>query len=169
MTKIESERLILRALQTADSPEIFSLRSDRQVNAYLDRDPIFHPEEALAFIATILNAEPGPLHYWAICLKGEAKLIGTICLWNFSADRKSAELGFELNPSFWAKGYMREAVDIVIQFAFGELGLQFIEAGTHSENKASGAVLLKSGFVLKHIQTGTVPREGLTYILHKQA
>jgi ribosomal-protein-alanine N-acetyltransferase len=165
MISTTSQRLLLRPIQESDAPEIFGLRSDKLVNKYLDRALTLHLEEAISFIRKIRCSE---LYYWGICLKGELRLIGTICLWNFSADLKSAELGFELNPSFWAKGYMREAVDTVIGFAFRELDLRFIEAGTHSENKASQGLLLKSGFNPKPSPGGTEAANELSFIRYNQ-
>ena len=34
---------------------------------------------------------------WGITRKESNDLIGTICLWNFSADKKTAEVGYDLD------------------------------------------------------------------------
>ena len=73
-------------------------------------------------------------------------MIGTVCFWNLSADRKSAELGYELHPDHQGKGYMHEAMKEVIDFAFRS-GFTCLEAHSHKDNLASTRLLRKHGFV----------------------
>jgi ribosomal-protein-alanine N-acetyltransferase len=46
---IKTERLTLRQLSVNDDKEIFALRSDKQVNKYLDREPSNSIEDARKF------------------------------------------------------------------------------------------------------------------------
>ena len=75
-------------------------------------------------------------------------MIGTVCLWNFSLDNKIAEIGYELIPDYQKKGFMTEAVNSVVNFAFNHLKLDKIEAYTHKENENSKKLLLTSNFNL---------------------
>jgi [ribosomal protein S5]-alanine N-acetyltransferase len=84
--------------------------------------------------------------YWAITLSDTDKLIGTICLFDFSDDNLKAEIGYELLPNFQGKGIMQEATSKVIDFGIQLIGLHFIEAYTHSENQASTKFLEKFNF-----------------------
>jgi ribosomal-protein-alanine N-acetyltransferase len=79
-------------------------------------------------------------------LNGTDKLIGTICLFDFSEDLSKAEIGFELLPHFQGKGIMQEAALKVIHFGFQHVGLKSIEAYTHSENQSSTRLLEKLNF-----------------------
>lgn len=54
-------------------------------------------------------------------------------------------LGFNLMRSEWGKGYATEAVQAILQFGFGKLGLKYINAAHHADNRASGRVLEKAG------------------------
>lgn len=83
-----------------------------------------------------------------ITLKSEPKLLGTICLWNFSQDRKTAELGYELLPEYHGKGMMTEAVNCLLNYGFTDLNLKKIEAFTNEKNLNSIKLLQKSKFVL---------------------
>jgi [ribosomal protein S5]-alanine N-acetyltransferase len=140
---LDTTRLLLRQLKETDVSAIYSLRSNEQVNQFLDRPPAKDPEEAKAFIQKILENRSC---YWGITLKENDKMIGTICFWNLSADRKSAELGYELHPEYQGKGYMDEAMKEVIGFAFRS-GFTSLKAYTHKDNLASTKLLLKHGFV----------------------
>jgi [ribosomal protein S5]-alanine N-acetyltransferase len=140
---LDTTRLLLRQLKETDVSAIYSLRSNEQVNRFIDRPTAKDPKEAKAFIQKILENKS---YYWGITLKENGKMIGTICLWNESADRKSAELGYELHPDCQGKGYMDEAMKEVIGFAFRS-GFTSLEAQSHKDNFGSTKLLLKHGFV----------------------
>ena len=144
---LKTERLTLRQLSANDDKEIFALRSDKQVNKYIDRDPANTIEDARKFIhkiAEVVRQNEGI--YWAITLTNNDKLIGTICLFNFSNENDQAEIGYELLPAFQGQGIMQEVISKVIAFAFDVLGLKAIEAYTHLENKNSSKLLEKYNF-----------------------
>jgi len=137
----------LRQLVSDDANEIFALRSDGNVNKYLDRTPSKSIDDAKTFIQTINeNIERNDSIYWAITLNGNNKLIGTICLFGFSDDNSKAEIGYELLPGFQGKGIMQEAASKVIEFGIQQIGLNSIEAYTHSENQSSTRLLEKFNF-----------------------
>jgi [ribosomal protein S5]-alanine N-acetyltransferase len=144
---LKTERLTLRQLRSTDDNEIFALRSNDNVNKYLGRKPSKSIDDARTFIQTInQNIQKNNSIYWAITLNGTDKLIGTICLFNFSDDNSKAEIGYELLPDFQGKGIMQEAISKVIDFGFQHIGLASIEAYTHSENQSSTRLLEKLNF-----------------------
>lgn len=147
---LTTSRLILRQLEETDDRSIFSLRSDDNVNRFLDRKKPTDIHEASAFIQMINGAiAENKSLYWAIALKEDPALIGTFCLWNYSPDRKTAELGYELSPEHQGKGLMNEALQAVIRYAFDKAGFTTLEAYTHKDNHASTKLLLKQGFILQ--------------------
>lgn len=144
---LSTKRLRLRPLSEQDANEIFSLRSDAQINKYLDRKLNKTLGDSLDFIKTIhKNTGNSALKYWAITMKDNEKLIGTICLFSFSDELKKCEIGYELLTEYQGQGIMSEASAKVTEYAFEELGLKTIEAYTHKDNKSSTGLLLKAGF-----------------------
>jgi len=144
---LKTERLTLRQLSVNDDKEIFALRSDKQVNKYIDRDPSNTIEDARKFIhkiAEVVKQNEGI--YWAITLTNNDELVGTICLFNFSNKNEQAEIGYELLPAFQRQGIMQEAIAKVIAFGLDVLGLKAIEAYTHLENENSSKLLEKNNF-----------------------
>jgi len=144
---LKTERLTLRRLSVNDDKEIFALRSDKQVNKYIDRAPSNTIDDARNFIhkiAEVVRQNEGI--YWAITLTDNDKLVGTICLFNFSKENDQAEIGYELLPAFQRKGIMQEATSKVIAFALDVMGLKAIEANTHRENENSSNLLKKFNF-----------------------
>ena len=143
---LTTSRLLLRQLNTDDAKEIFALRSDPIVNKYLDRPIARSIDDALDFIKRINFAIEGNQSiFWAIGFNTEPKLIGTICLWNFSEEKNKAEIGYELLPHYHGKGIMLEAMAAIIHYGF-EIGLQKIEAWTVGRNTYSVRLLEQNHF-----------------------
>lgn len=67
-------------------------------------------------------------------------------MWNFSEDRKTAEIGYELFPHSQGKGIMDEAIKKLIGFAFQTLGIDILEAFTNKNNLKSISLLLRNNF-----------------------
>jgi len=148
--EINTERLILRKIEESDSDAILFLRSDEAINKFIQRPEHSRTKNIADAIKHIkkLNAETenNKSFSWGISLKSDPKIIGTICLWNFSDNFKIAEVGYDLNPIFQRKGIMSEALKRVVSFGFGELNLDKIEAFTHIQNGNSKKLLEKNGF-----------------------
>lgn len=145
---LKTKRLLLRKLTANDVKQIFYLRSDEIVNQYILRPKQNDNNEAFKFIKDRNDdVENGKIFYWAISLKEQEELIGTICLWNFSEDKTVVEIGYDLHPDYFHKGIMTEAIHEVINYGFCQLKLKSIEAFTHKENTNSVKLLNKSGFI----------------------
>ncbi len=144
-----TERLLLRELRQEDREALFGIHADPRVNIYLDRPIQRTIAQTDAFISRVKNGvEEGEWFFWTIILKGQNDFIGTICLWDFNKVNRTAAFGYELHPDFQGKGYMNEALSRVIKYGFEVLGLQKIEASTHTHHKASISLLEKNNFLL---------------------
>lgn len=145
---LATNRLILRQLSENDSQEVFSLRTDKRVNKYLDRQIQRNSNEVIEFIKNINKSiHENKSVYWAICLKDENEFVGTICLFSFSEENRTAEIGYELHPNFQKKGIMNESLNAVIEFALSILNLDSIDAFVHENNDSSIKLLEKNNFV----------------------
>ena len=144
---LSTARLTLRQLSTDDGESIFALRSDREINKYLERQPSQTVEDAINFINKIKDTiEKNDGIYWVITLTNSNTFVGTICLFSFSNEENKCEIGYELLTNYQGQGIMKEAAEKVIDYAFHTLQLQKIEAFTHNDNQHSTKLLLKFGF-----------------------
>ena len=110
-------------------------------------------EDARAFIRKISKCiKKNESIYWGICLKDQAKLIGTICFWNIEKKPKKAEIGYVMHPDFQGKGLMQEAIGKVIQYGLEQMKLQVIEAILDPENTRSVKLLEKSNFIYDKLE-----------------
>ena len=150
--EITTERLLLRRITKSDADVILFLRSDKTINQFIKRPESAKTKnkaDALKFIQKIDDGiENTNLISWGITEKGNSKIIGTICLWNFIKDKKKAEVGYDLNPLFQRKGIMSEALKSIVSFGFKTLALHKIDAFTQKQNESSKRLLEKNGFIL---------------------
>ena len=144
---LTTERLTLRQLQILDEEEIFTLRSDSEINKYLDRQLSNTIEDARNFINIVNeNINKNVSLYWAITLRDRNTFVGTICLYGFSGENDNCEIGYELLTNFQGQGIMKEAVEKVIDYAFNTIKVQKIEAFLHRDNQRSIKLLDKLFF-----------------------
>lgn len=73
----------------------------------------------------------------------------------------SCFLGYKLDEEHRNRGYMTEAVNRVVRFAFEEAGLHRIEGNVMPRNRASIAVLEKCGFVREGISRNYLKINGV--------
>jgi ribosomal-protein-alanine N-acetyltransferase len=163
--ELPTNHLLLRRLQLSDSRDLLALRSDERVNQYIDRPATATIAEAEAFIHKIdsylaINQSV----YWAISLQSTGALTGTICLWNFLAEKEMAEIGFELMPYYQGQGLMQEAIEKVIEYGFDKMELKIISALVHADNEKSVRLLMKTNFKkdLDYRYVGEDEADGLT-------
>ena len=147
--EIKTERLLLRKMKKPDVREIFFLRSNEDVMKYIDRPraaSILDAELFLEIVMQSLTANDGIS--WGITMKEEpGKLIGYIGYWRMKKEHYRAEIGYSLNPAFWRKGIMKEAILSVVDYGFNSMNLHSIEANINADNTASAGLLEATGFI----------------------
>jgi [ribosomal protein S5]-alanine N-acetyltransferase len=92
------------------------------------------------------NFEKNNSIYWVITLTKTKEFVGTICLFDFSNEKNSCEIGYELMTKFQGQGIMKEATEKVIDYAFQTMQFKKIVAFTHNDNQNSTKLLEKFDF-----------------------
>jgi ribosomal-protein-alanine N-acetyltransferase len=143
---LQTDRLILRPLQLTDADAMYTgWTTDMDVVRHLSWKPHISIDETKRIISYWMSNYPDPKFYlWGIQLKS-GRLIGTISIHSMNEGFLRGEIGYALAKSFWNQGYVTEAAKKIIDFAFGEVGFNRIEAHHALANRASGAVLIKCG------------------------
>jgi len=145
--ELKTERLTLRPLVDSDREAIRFLRSNEEINQYIKRQRTNTDEDVTNFITRINNqTKKGEILFWCITKKDTTLTIGTICLWKFSKDFKTAEIGYDLHPKSHGQGIMSEALYCVLDYGFETLHLDTIEAYTHKDNIPSKKLLKNNNF-----------------------
>ena len=161
--RLETERLVLRALQLSDAGFILKEWGDPVVTHYMrDEEPLKALEQAQAWMQSLQAPEETPgFRWWGIELKAKGSLIGTCgyCFWD--RQHHHAEIGYDLWPDYWGQGLMPEALRALLRHGFHTLGMHRVQATTHTENRRSQRVLEKLGFQREGILRDYYCRDGI--------
>jgi RimJ/RimL family protein N-acetyltransferase len=138
---LETGRLVLRAPRCGDVKAIAALAGDQRIGKNTARIP--HPygiADAEQFVATI-NRRDGEACFGIF---RDGTLIGTCGIEPRADD--AAELGYWLGVPYRGRGFATEAARALIDYAFGELQHDTLQAGARVSNPASRRVLEKCAF-----------------------
>ena len=145
---LETKRLFLRRIDENDVAEVLALRGNPQIMKYIPRPLAKTEEDALAHIMMINEKiETNTGINWGITVKGNPKIIGIIGHYRIQPENHRAEIGYMSLPEYNGKGYITEAIKVVVEYGFEQMNLHSIEAIIDPENIASERVLQKNGFI----------------------
>lgn len=136
VSRIETDRLILRKFEEKDIEALYMILKDKEVNTYLPWFPVKSINETKAFYEKRILNKP---YYFAICLKEDNYPIGYV---NAETD-DSHDFGYALRKEFWHKGIVSEASLALVE-QLKKDGIPYITA-THDKNN------LRSGYVMQRI------------------
>ena len=90
----------------------------------------------------------GATYAFLIFTREDELLVGGITLSNVRRGvAQTGSVGYWMGKRFARNGYMAEAVQLTLDFAFDTLGLHRVEAACLPSNAPSRSLLLKSGFI----------------------
>ena len=145
---LKTPRLVLREMLLEDKEDIFRMQADPRMCEHSDSRPeteISGTEEYIERMAAGIHE--GNWLIWAIENIESQRVIGTVCIWNFSKDKKIAELGYGIIPECRGKGLMKEALNRIIEFSFKDLKLEALDAYTEENNHSSIGLLKSCSFI----------------------
>lgn len=149
---IQGQRIYLRHLNEHDVKRLYTYE--------LSNRDFFRPTSFTRSdnYYTLDNIHKNIVHYqkelidkssirFGIFLNSSHKLIGMIALNDILWSLKTSYVGYSLDQKHTKQGYMFEALNLLIDYAFNELNLHRLEAGVMPSNIASYKVLEKCGFM----------------------
>ena len=151
--QLESERILLFPLTYENL--ITYLQGENKLERELnlsDGDRTISPELIEAFHETILIAvaDPGNNYLystlWNIVDKASNQMVGDLCFKGEPNANGEIEIGYGIYPPFAGKGYMTDAIRVILHWAFAQPGVKTVIAETESSNIASHRTLEKNNF-----------------------
>ena len=144
---INADRVSLRRMTERDVDSLYTIFSDAEVMRYWSSPPMKDRSEAEKLLAeTHADFNRRLALKWGIALNIDDTIIGTSTLFHLDSNNQRAEIGYALGRAHWGKGYAREALRALLDYAFGGLDLQRIEADVDPRNTASIRTLERLGF-----------------------
>ncbi|TCP65799.1 GNAT family N-acetyltransferase [Baia soyae] len=150
--KLQSDHLYIRPFEMSDAEHLHHLLL-RNRDFFGQYDPIrlesyYSLEAQTKQIADAIKSFENDNGYtFGVFLNSDHTLIGRVSLSAVSRGPfQNAYLGYYLDQQVNGKGYMTEAIKLILQYCFEEISLHRIQAGVMPKNTASIRVLEKSGF-----------------------
>ncbi len=95
-----------------------------------------------------------------IIVNQSSKNVGMVSLLNIDHKNQNAEVGIYISPNYQGKGYAKEAVNMILNFAFRELNMHKIYAFIRIDNDSSRKLFESIGFFHEYIDTEAVYSNG---------
>jgi ribosomal-protein-alanine N-acetyltransferase len=98
--------------------------------------------------SSIFDARRNDCVSFLVCRKEDQRIVGTITLSQiFRGGFQNAYLGYYVGSPYANRGYMTEAVQLALRYAFKKLKLHRVEANVQPGNSASIALIRRAGFM----------------------
>ncbi|BBF42729.1 ribosomal-protein-S5p-alanine acetyltransferase [Lachnospiraceae bacterium KM106-2] len=141
METLETKRLQLREWELSDANDLYSYAKTSKVGPMAG----WKPHESLEESKQIIEMFQQEDETWAICLKENHKVIGSIGL-HHTENPKERMLGYVLGEDLWGRGIVPEASRAVMRYGFERLALDSISVYHFPFNQQSKRVIQKLGF-----------------------
>jgi len=108
---------------------------------------VYTPQDILEYIENTNKSHDQLL--LAICVKDTDVHIGNIKI-QLCASHKRGSIGIIIGEKeCWGQGYASEAISLLSEYSFSDLGLHKITAGCYSRNVGSEKAFLKAGYAVE--------------------
>ncbi|MFC4560208.1 GNAT family N-acetyltransferase [Virgibacillus kekensis] len=164
----QSKRLRLRKVEKDDTEQYHKWRNDMDVmestNPALD---LYSKEETRQFVENVLIGSSSSKSY-IIMEKESGTVIGITSLINVDLKNRNAECIIDIGEKeYWGRGYGREALELLLHYAFQELNLHRISLKVFSFNEKAIHLYKKLGFIEEGKSRESLFRNGKWHdILH---
>lgn len=143
--ELRTDRLLLRALLREDAPALVSLAGDRRIADTTATIPHPYHEQDARHIIQAASQGYATGSFYAYAITQESFVLGVLSLKRMPQEPGTAELGYWVGVPHWGKGYVTEAAQALLDFAFDTVHLSCVKAKLCVRNPASGRVLKKLG------------------------
>ena len=153
MKILETERLILRELRTADDAEfVYELLNTPKFIKYIGDRGVTSPDDAAAFIENRyrLSYRDHGFGLYVVERKSDSVRVG-LCGFVKRATLPGPDIGFAFLPEFEGQGYGFESAEAMMKYGRDTLGFTRVLAITSLDNAASGRLLKKLGFTFEQL------------------
>ena len=143
----EPRRVHLREIDYSDRDEFLALVHESRA---LHHPWAYPPERADQFDELVARSRRDDVVTLLGCRASDGAIFGVFTISQIVRGAfQSAYLGYYAGAEHAGRGYMREALQLVLDVAFGPLGLHRIEANIQPANHASIALARSAGFRLE--------------------
>jgi [ribosomal protein S5]-alanine N-acetyltransferase len=172
--KLVGERVVVREFTVDDVDAMYAYLSDEEAFLHVSWEPQTLDElrESVREEIEAARTVPRLAYELAVTLRDTGEVVGQVTLkmdtYIPQIRQRTAELGYMMRRDCWGRGLATEAARLVLDFAFGELGLHRVFAVVDDDHAASIRVLEKLGLrrEARHAKDSFVRGEWLTTLIY---
>jgi len=139
------KKVLLRPYSTGDTVESIALN---RASLRLHRGLVYPATETAGFATFLERCRRADSVCCCVCRLEDGAIVGSINLSQiYGGGFRSAYLGYYVGEQFAGRGYMTEALQLMLRYAFEHLKLHRLEANIQPGNVASLALVKRAGFV----------------------
>lgn len=145
--ELENDKVIIRKFEISDVNMIFeNWACDPIVTKYLTWDAHKSLEDTYEILNEwIMSYNDSDTYNWGIVNKDTNELIGSIRAGDRDEFNKTYEVGYCISKKCWGLGLTSSALDLVLDFLFKDVEVEFVTSRHDVRNINSGKVMIKSG------------------------
>lgn len=150
---LETQRLFLEPVRDDELEILHHIFTDEYVRRYLCDNRIWSVEQVKEMLdesQRLFTEEKFGI--WLIKTKCDRQAIGFVCLWYFF-DESQAQLGYALLPDATKQGFATEAVLKICEYAFEQLGYEYLIASCDRPNLESQKLAQRIGMIFSEERT----------------
>ncbi|MBB6110307.1 Protein N-acetyltransferase, RimJ/RimL family [Mucilaginibacter lappiensis] len=166
--ELQGSTFTLRGWFDGDEESLQKHADNPKVSAFLlDRFPYpYSLSDAITWVA-FMKKQATQTNF-AIAIDGQ--VCGGIAVdMKVDANHNEAEIGYWLAETYWGRGIITEAVQLLTRYAFETFGIIRVQAGVFGKNTASMRVLEKAGYVKEGIMRNALIKKGVVMDKHLYA
>jgi RimJ/RimL family protein N-acetyltransferase len=145
---LHGKRIVLRAIEAEDILALVAFNNDVAVELAGGGDPPM--PQSLAQLRAEFEAQAGKggREQGSFAIEVDGRLIGQCALFAFDQVAHTCELGITIgDKASWGQGYGREAVDLLLKYAFRYHNMRRVCLRVHGRNERARRAYAACGFV----------------------
>lgn len=164
---LRGRSIFLRPAERSDIDTFLRWFNDGEMLAFIGmRAPMSRALEERWF-EQMLEGEGRTDYHFVICLREDSRPIGTIGFFDLSLLNGSAEFGIAIGEKqLWGQGLGSEALEVLLDFGFGELRLERVMLRVYDYNPRARRSYEKVGFTFEGTQRHATYRAGKYHDVH---
>ena len=153
-------QVVLRDLRSTDAASLFALLTTEEVSRFISPPPTT-VEGFEKFIAWAQRQRAaGTYACFAVTLVNDDTAIGIFQLRELEPGFGTAEWGFAIGSAYWGTGVFQEGAELVVSFAFDQVGVHRLEARSAVRNGRGNGALRKIGAVQEGVLRKSFSKNG---------
>ena len=143
---LKGKRVTLRATRREEMESLHQFGQDLELEILGGGDPP-HPQTLESCQSAYDEHTSKEKQGGFFTIVADEKVIGFAGIFNFNHTNRNCDLGIGIGDrDYWSKGYGRETIGLLLDYAFTHRNLNRVHLTTHSENPRAIACYRASGF-----------------------